>query len=728
MGFPEVSAPVSPEEQRHLWWNLQETPTGNDAINGRTVENSISSPPLLTAQPPPLPQFGSMNIFDPLSTNVRKDLRDTQQVAPAEDTALIGVVNELCTNHVLGSKIRIQVQNGLIPRETYEQWSLQCMPQCSIIDQWHKHALNVFGVDQRSSSAYASRACWDAIATYKGRQYTNEEMLQLPQEKRINLTPVYDEVNDGDTGVVSQEKRVAYWMDIMHNVDKRSLPEGVYVLADDAFNSYPRRARNMRNQIDAVKRDVRSGKDAMAQLKCMLIRMRCFEKSSTCWVPSMVDWPNGAGFTASTFKTCGGVKHTTITYAHSREEMLEVLRGIINPQFGASTREVGQARNIRTWILQHHYSLASMEERRKQINDIEKSVVEHRHARGLEMLNAGYPTCSPMLNTLIGVDLWQGVFEFLDAPASACFMRVFIGAADRINGRLSPDADIMTQLRGRLPHLHIYSVPGCFPHRMEGSDSHILSNRYLEICIGLVESRPRSIVRAERIAAGYLPPLTPDEIKKADAKLDAGQTTRFVLDERFTKLVADGYDFGYDKHEQNLRVISADMVARNSNRSLRQRRTKNEGWSIRSSTLNCNLKYTTVDTARLFSGQPKLTLQLVHDDTGEVADTNASYGGLVPDKWLMEVNMIPLSTSPKCWCHVSELDKNVATLVRVRPSVLTSSHNGARFRIVVKATGTHRKNGTTITLSTSSQPLTCYSDKRTKSTTVGRAVSKKPKI
>ena len=110
--------------------------------------------------------------------------------------------------------------------------------------------------------------------------------------------------------------------------------------------------------------------------------------------------------------------------------------------------------------------------------------------------------------------------------------------------------------------------------------------------------------------------------------------------------------------------------------------------------------------------------------------------GLEPDKWLKEVDSVPLITrmpsartpyvpNPK-YLEILELKGNIGTLVRMRPTALASAHKSGRFRVVVIAKGIHTAGrATRWSCAPRRRPLVVKSDKRTESTIVGGGTGRK---
>ena len=150
--------------------------------------------------------------------------------------------------------------------------------------------------------------------------------------------------------------------------------------------------------------------------------------------------------------------------------------------------------------------------------------------------------------------------------------------------------------------------------------------------------------------------------------------------------------------------------------------------TLQKAVTNHDLKYHTHETESLFVGSPTLKLSLVNFETGEVLETDSRWGALEPDQWLRAEKNIYLNTeTPNSRVHVRDKDakikdlasNNVATLVRVKPTLRSSAYGGAKFVVRVEATAQHRRTGNNVKLVAESKPMTFVADKRTVEAQVG---------
>jgi hypothetical protein len=719
---------------------------GQPAPTGELTILSTQSPSLLSQAPvspwaplpasaspqPALRRFGSMGNGTFFSSAERSK---AQAQARVENQSLQSVVNELCTMAQLGSKIRADVLSGTVPRGLYNSWVQQCLPDKKFMAGWKRKMLVNFSIEQRQSPDdfdHWTQPMQDAISSYVGLYYTNSQMLEVPRDARMVLMPVY--------GTGESSKEVLYWVDPTHNVDQ---VDRQYDLDDDVYGTQ----LNIDMEIKYMEEQWKNAIDATLLLSTRLssdsaskfVRQQPIRKMADGGHRSEIV-PCGPEVPMHRISRMGGStepSHMTRAYADSREHLVDTLREMMNPTAGSAQVIVDKAKSLRSLVLRRATCAIKMNQSKKTVEDHAIAAIARRREFGAEQISNGFASASMMMNSFTDVDSWQGIIDFLDPPAAACFLRVYIGASDRdpVTKKLVPDGQITAQLRGRFPHLHVYTVPGCFPHRVEGSECHIFADRYMELCIGFVQSRPRSLIAAERLASGYVPPLTAAETREDAAKVAAGNTEDFVRNERHTKLVAEGHDFGRDKDEEKIRVIRADMGARLYNAELPRRRVLNDGWHVHTTVVNDNIQYSTVRDDSIFEGRLDMKLQLVHDEDGSLVSDVAPDFGLEPDKWLKEVDSVPLITrmpsartphvpNPK-YLEILELTGNIGTLVRVRPTALASAHQSGRFRVVVIAKGTHRRTGHPVELRASSQPIVVKSDKRTESTIVGGGTGRK---
>lgn len=522
-----------------------------------------------------------------------------------------------------------------------------------------------------------------ALSCYKGKQYTTEQMLALPVQERIALVSV-TATHDGEVVMEGDEPKVAAWMATMHNRDD---VDGVYSIDDDAYGEY----MNVQNLIEDREAKLKEMEDAFNLALNEMKQSPFFQFSKDA---------------------------SKVLILTSKGSTLDVMRSFLNPTSSGFSDVVSQATVVRKAIMNAFAAGERATKTWEQLVNLRSKAVSSRASRP-----------SMLLEVFSDVDTWKPLIDYLDTKTAACMSRVLIGAADRVGGKLVPDPDVMSLVQGRYPHIHIYESVGNFPHVRSGSEMRIHADQYLSISVGFVTTKLRETLRTERLANKYVPPLTSEQKKVDDAKVRAGQTRAFLADERHTQLVADGHDFGFDKDEEKIRVISADIYNR-QRLGLPRRRVKNDGWSVHEVIINDDLQYQTTDHTALFRTPPKLKLKLVNADTNELADPTDPYGGLVPDQWLTETGDISLCvTPPNSRVHVpgamdqgiKELTGNIGTLVRVKPTrkVLTSANNGARFKVVVEAVCTALRSGHPVKLTAQSKELTIVSNPRAKSAALG---------
>jgi hypothetical protein len=688
----ESSAPA-PVRQISLGEAAAAAAQGKPLPNGQCVivAGSPRSPASITSPQGALRRFGTEGPGPVFGQRERNERRHRAQT---EMAAFQGAVDEIC-KFVTATPSRLSLapveqenarRNSLSTVEQFRGWckSFECL--------WELIELECIDDFDEWTDQFQ-----EAVDQYKGKRYTTEQMLELPPKERIGLVsvpymrdgePVVETVVDDETGEETEEPRVCCWMDPLHGCDDG----GCYQLRADAYGSY----LNVRNLLESLEHDIEVGQ---GHNKALL------EITNPIFIQLLP-----------------GALRSALGDA-TRDTVVTKLREYVNPPANALPQVVEAANRVRTVILrrqQHFMSACTMR------GKLEKLVSEKR-ARRMQERQDGVET---ILDLFGDVDAWSPIICFLDAPAAACMLRVIIGAADRVNGKLAPDPEVVDLIKGRYPHLHIYEVMGSFPHTREGPYGVVYANHYAELSIGVVTSKLRTTLRKERKASGYVPPLSDEEKKVDDGKVKAGANREFLMEERHSKLVADDYDFGYDADEEKVRTINAAVLAQQKVSTGPKRRVKNDGWAVQESVINSEVQYQTfsIDGANSpFRESPKLTLKVVNAETGEVVESSAEHGGLEPDQWLRAGVGIFLHTAPPVRVHVPRnedqeiltLKGNVGTLVRVKSTVLSSRNQSAKFKVVIEASARTRRSNLPVVMRAESKPMIFVSRQNVKKAEIG---------
>jgi hypothetical protein len=631
---------------------------------------------------PPLRRFGSEGTRP---TFGQKERNRRRELAKTEMQAFNGVVDEICIKwsrpEVMGNDV----------------WT-RCMQSIARSPEAAKKTTSEgviwFNIIERE--CYDDHDEWsdelkEALEAYIGRYHSTATILELPPERRIGLVPEYSLDSDGKVimelvdGV--EEHKVSYYREPTH----AAAEEGHFAIEHDAYGT----TLNYNNLVDDLFEQLRNAQKALSDI--------CID-TGPCFHHTPPGMPGSSDYTS------------LIT---SRNYVTEQLRALVNPDVYALPQVIARAQSLRNCITQRHSALYKAATRQSTINKLVHDKMAKREAAQGEL---------GLLEYFNHVDSWKMLVDFLDAASAACLLRVLIGSSERgQGGKLEPDQAVVELIRGRYPHLHIYEVIGAFPHDRDGASGRIYCDRYMELSIGFVSTTLRANLRSERLAAGYVPPLSQEEKEVDAAKVRAGASASFLKGERHSQLVADGHDFGVDEDEDLVRAVAAGVLAQQKTGGSK-RRVTNDGWSLQKTVTNHDLKYQTHETVSLFLDTPTLKLSLVNFETGEVVETDSKWGPLEPDQWLRAQKNIYLNTqAPNSLVHVRGKDvkikdltsNNVATLVRVKPTLRSSAYGGAKFVVRVEATAQHRRTGNNVKLVAESKPMTFVADKRTVEAQVG---------
>lgn len=405
----------------------------------------------------------------------------------------------------------------------------------------------------------------------------------------------------------------------------------------------------------------------------------------------------------------------------SAEDVRARLRAMVNgqpPHTGAATPSLDSINELRRIMLDRYWANRKAREIARALTKTAHECSTKRRAGGRCMLLATHAT----------IDQFKPLLDELSAPDAAAFGRVLLGA--RVP---DSDGDIFKYVRTRYPMLHIYVADGHFPHHIDPSGvGHVYKEKQLGICIGYVVNHHRDVLRRKARA---------DQAAKDDDISNA-----LVLPperERARQRALAGDDAGREAGEDLIRVHDADLHHPSLQR-LRRRVTRN-GWKLVNVKTQESFQRVTVPVEEAFYASPRLTITLVHADTGKPVVPGHPHGGLEPDRWLVPVkgetvlcdepddygrhafprdgegSMVQLVGNGQSFTNSHS---NIGTYAKFWPACLTSEHEGRRFKVI--ATGTvatldkYGNKGKDLELRAESAPVVFYSNKRAKSTIVGR--------
>lgn len=647
----------------------------------------------------PLPEFSQ-------SQHKQPGLRcaATTEKAKKERDALHQVCNEICIHEKLGAGVNSETRHRIlmVGRTTIKS--------AVAYTAWEKKMTAAFNLVEREEAYAHNRRMHDALfqearATYRGKYVSVAHVLSLPMRERLDYVP-YARKSDGE-------------LMFFTCLDPDMLGDDGYKLDEDAYGT----PRGVESEVQGV---LSWADDARGTTQSLLETVR-----SNGWFRKDVGaMPAGWSTGPRPPETAGDA------WVDSHGEALRVMKESLNPPAGTLSSVVGDISRMRRAILSRHEALCISQVKQGGVEKLRRDALARRQVEGDAFLAAGGDSQSRLLSVFLEVNFAKLLVDHFDASTASAFLRTLLGAIPE--DQRVVNSEVLDLVRGRLPHLYIYetrmpgvsdAANGLFPHaHSPGGDGIIYADTYIHVSIGFVTTRLRDIIRKEREEAEYLPLLSPRafDIQQATDRrrivTTPGLTQEIIREERFTALQTSGYDFGYDPDEKIIRTITAERLCRH----VPPRRVKNNGWALHEAKLDKDLMRTTVKSGHFFMNLPRVTMELVNAETGELVDSSAPHGGLEPEKYLLQAGEIRLgwhAPSLRCVGYADGFEDkqgNVATLVSVKPTALTSAHNGAKFKIRVTARAMSIKGNKQVVLKTESKPLIFYSCKKARSTTVGR--------
>lgn len=347
------------------------------------------------------------------------------------------------------------------------------------------------------------------------------------------------------------------------------------------------------------------------------------------------------------------------------------------------------------------------------------------------LLQQGMAECtqSPLLNHLTMVDQWMPIADELGAWDASKLMIALRSTAPWRTDAYEP---ILAYIATRFPRLHIFTLPGEFPHKSlsGGAEGHLYANKQVKLGIALVSSTLRKNVRAS------WGPTT----KLVEAALDNGEDLDPAKNPRANKKLVNHHkrllakeDLGYDPNEASVLLRDADLVPTHH----QKRRVKNAGWMAKESVLSDNHQLRSVDIGTVWDvsgtvkrSSPNITVELVYETTGERVVPSHRHGGLEPERWLAntmrDTGAIELPTkgsinAANSWDIPDPRNRSVyGSLAKFWPKCLTSDHDSSRFQIKVSTQFRMSPTASIVTLETKSAPFVLLATKYSMTAVVGR--------
>ena len=356
-------------------------------------------------------------------------------------------------------------------------------------------------------------------------------------------------------------------------------------------------------------------------------------------------------------------------------------------------------------------------ERRAECTAVQKKLVDQGY---------GDASASHIINILVTVDQWMPIIDELSASTASRLMVVLRGIAA---WRTKAYAPIITHLSTRFPRLHIFVVPGTLPHNVTsgGTGGQIYANRQLGVGVSIVSSRLRKNVREEEETTTKLVTEALDRGEELDRTKNP-RVDRKLAAHQVRLLRKD--DLGYAINECKAMLRDADLVPLHAE----QRRVKNDGWKPTTFQMSDVHQLHSVDIGSVWNatgkaklGSPEVTIELVHEATGERVVPDDPCGGMEPERWLMntmrDTHAISIPQRDSVPRNIEEVGGSQLTygaMALFWPKCLTSFHEGARFKIRARSQFRMTNGGPVVTLESYSAPFNFFASKRSKSATVGR--------
>ena len=229
--------------------------------------------------------------------------------------------------------------------------------------------------------------------------------------------------------------------------------------------------------------------------------------------------------------------------------------------------------------------------------------------------------------------------------------------------------DITKLLKDRFPHLHIYKIPGLFPHHVDaGGTGYMHAQTLFKVAVGLVYSKKREPRPDGTIEQD------PGEADRPGVQCFDAPNTPIGVPNR---AVWTGYDQPWDP----------------------------------------DTKHVTIHPSMFFVSHPELKISIVDAVTGRLIvdlGDRELHGGLVPEKAMASLEAKG-KRSRLMWNHSSEnptwasmRNENFATMSKFKGDSLLTSRIGCKVRIRAEAVGIGR-HGSQLTLKTESEPLSVVS-------------------
>lgn len=300
---------------------------------------------------------------------------------------------------------------------------------------------------------------------------------------------------------------------------------------------------------------------------------------------------------------------------------------------------------------------------------------------------------SLLLSVVTTVDFLKPIIDDMNPTDASRLLMVFQCA--RVE-----DAQMYTELRKRLPRLHIYTVRDMLPHARRANGLGVIyRDKQIQIPLALVTSRMRSRIRYDN------PHINPVGVAE-------------MIEEQHYMTARDP---AMRTREDEIILLDGDRTHRDAV----TRRIKNNGWNEVKYDLDPDNQLTLVPHATYFRDAPTVNVRLVHAESFEPVVPNDPHGGLEPERWLRAAGGVMRYESKTAnsgyrsnrdpWFVPLNLQdkRNGGIMGRYYARCLTSEHEGRRFCIQITMTGPSKRDPRNmLTLKTETAPMVFLSNKR----------------
>lgn len=574
-----------------------------------------------------------------------------------------------------------------------------CVPKDTELDKLATYVKTHTELYHRHITRFMSTPLKEACATYRGVYYTPEKMMQLPECERIHLL------------LQSSEDHPDWWM----------LPD-----TDAAGYNYtdPTLAKmyGFDDMLDDIKGDFRIARIHGQALVQVLVQANVFRRR----IDEMGDLRNFVTDLAD-------AKHRTsiaLNYQAAGTDQVAMQSAIDMADF--RRMDTAWVQNARNHLINRLKFLALAKSKTNEMLTKVRLISNERRAECETMqkdrVDEGQldASTSHILNIIVTVDQWMPIIDELSASTASRLMVVLRGI---VAWRTEAYTPIITYLATRFPRLHIFVIPGTLPHNIASTDGvgQIYVNRQLGVGVSIVSSRLRKNLREEEEVTTKLVTEALDRGEELDLKKNPRANLKLAAHQ--VRLLRKD-DMGYAMNECKTMLRDADLVPAHA----QKRRVKNDGWKPTTVQISKVHQLHSIDIGSVWNvngtvklPSPEVTIELVHEDTGERVIPGDPYGGMEPERWLMNtmrdkhsISVPQRSSLPNDAEEMGGSRLTYGAMALFWAKCLTSFQEGARFKIRARTQFRMTQTGTVVTLESYSAPFNFFATKRSKSATVGR--------